>query len=610
MGITEKGGVMFVMRKRVFQVVFLAIVILMSSLTIPLKAMEALGGNICPAGEKEFVDYVSEAPEEENFDVPDSLLFEGMGELAENPYACSLLWKICGVRECDIPSKDTIGTSIIQWNGENSVELNVSTGSFKLVTVEFKDKKWQLILCNNTENLNGYGKPAMPYKKLLIPLNDAEVVDVKVEEECVKEFFKVDILPGFKPLPLGQSYLNGLDTKSYFEKYFYADPSIYQSDRAFPPSTVTYETVVHGSNRILVLEIFPFKFYPTRSKIGVFDIHINIELSKPSFGSMWFSSSLLQEEDPEYVIVTPSAFSSAVESLATWKEELGFSVQITTLEYIYNNFAGRDKAEKLREFIKESYYTNGTEYYLLVGDCDVCPAREVWDPAMGPGLDNGTEPCDLYFECLDGDWDADGDSLFGEMEDDVDFFPEVKVGRLPVNTVQEVATVCGMIRKIEEDPEPGDWIKKFLLLANTAFTYGDCAAALDEEINQKFLAGSFFDAIRLYDVDGSLSSSAVTSAMNQGVGLVDFFDHGAYYTWVGALQTSDVLNLLNGNKTFLAFAMACETAAFDYQQYTTISEAFFKNPNGGAIAYIGATRVAWAGYDCFDGLHHRFWINF
>lgn len=598
------------MRKRVFQAVFLAIVILVSSLTIPSRAVEVLGGNSCSAEEREFVDHVSEVFEGENFDVSESLLFGGEGEFEENPYACSPSWKICGIRECSITSKDIIGTNIIQWNGENSIELDVSTGTFKLVTVEFKDKKWQFILCNNTENLNDYGKPTMPYKKLLIPLNDAEVVDVRVEEECMEEFFKVDILPGFKPLPLGSSYLNELDAKSYLEKYFYADSSIYQSDKAFPSSTVTYETVVHGSNRILVLKVFPFKFYPTRSKIGAFDIHINIELSKPLFGSMRFTSSLLQEEDPGYVIVTPSAFSSGVESFATWKEQLGFSVQKTTLEYIYNNFPGRDKAEKLREFIKESYYTNGSEYYLLVGDCDVCPAREVWDPAMGPGLDNGTEPCDLYFECLDGDWDADGDSLFGEMEDDVDFYPEVKVGRLPVNTVQEVATVCEMIRKIEEDPEPGNWIKKFLLLANTAFTYGDCAAALDEEINQKFLAGSFFDVIRLYDVDGSLSPSAVVAAMNQGVGIVDFFDHGAYNTWVGALQTSDVLNLMNGNKTFLAYAMACETAAFDYQQYTTIAEAFFKNPNGGAIAYIGATRVSWAGYDCFDGLHHRFWSNF
>jgi len=588
-------------------VVLLVIIILVAS--FPLKAIE-VGGKIFPAEGKESTDHILEASEGENFDVLDSMLLKGENEFAENPYRYAPLWKICGIRECDIPSRDTVGTNVTQWNKEKTIKLKVSTGAFKLVTIEFKDKKWQLILCNNTKNLNNYGKPTVPYKKLLIPLNDNEVVDVEVEEECTKDFLKVDILPGFKPLPLGSSYLNGLDAKSYFEKYFYIDPSIYRSDRAFPPRTVTYETIVHGNNRILVLKVFPFRFYPTRSKIEVFDIHINITLSETAFGGMRFSSSSLQQEDPKYVIVTPSAFSSAVESFATWKEQLGFSVQKTTLEYIYNNFPGRDKAEKLREFIKESYYTNGSEYYLLVGDSDVCPAREVWDPAMGPGLDNGTEPCDLYFECLDGDWDANGNSLFGEMDDDVDFFPEVKVGRLPVNTVQEATTVCEKIRKVEENPEPGNWIRKFLLIANTAFTYGDCAAALDEEINQKFLAGSFFDVIRLYDVDGSLSPSAVTSAMNQGVGLVDFFDHGAYDTWVGALQTNDVLNLMNGNKTFLAYAMACETAAFDYQQYTTISEAFFKNPNGGAIAYIGATRVAWAGYDCFDGLHHRFWTNF
>jgi hypothetical protein len=597
------------MRKRVFQAVFLLIAIFLSSLITPLKAMKVSDKNICLAADRKPVNNVSGVYEGEN-SAYESLLFKDKGKLVENPYAYTLLWTICKVIECNVSSRDTIGTNIIQRNSENSIELNVSTGTFKLVTIKFKNEEWQFILCNNTENLNDYGKPTIPYKKLLIPLNNAEVVDVKVEERSTETFFKADILPGFKPLPIESIYLNGLDAKSYFEKYFHLDTSIYQSDRAFPSSTVTYEIAVQGNNRILVLKVFPFKFYPTLSKIEVLDIHINIELSNPTFESMQFSSSLQPQEAPRYVIVTSSVFSSAVESLAAWKEQIGFSVQITTLEYIYNNFPGGDKPEKLREFIKESYYTNGSEYYLLVGDCDVCPAREVWDPASGPGLDNGTEPCDLYFECLDGNWDANGNSLFGEMEDNVDFYPEVKVGRLPVNTVQEVAAVCEMIRKIEENPESGDWIKKFLLLANTAFTYGDSAAALDEEINQKFLADSFFDVTRLYDVDGSLSTSAVTSAMNQGVGLVDFFDHGAYYTWVGALTTGDVLNLLNGNKRFLAFAMACETAAFDYQQYTTISEAFFRNPNGGAIAYIGATRVSWAGYDCFDGLHDRFWNNF
>ena len=59
------------------------------------------------------------------------------------------------------------------------------------------------------------------------------------------------------------------------------------------------------------------------------------------------------------------------------------------------------------------------------------------------------------------------------------------------------------------------------------------------------------------------------------------------------------------------FAMACETAAFDYEiGEPVIAEAFFRNPMGGAAAYIGATRVAWASYDAFDGFHNAFWDYF
>ncbi|MCK4565973.1 MAG: hypothetical protein KAU48_01555, partial [Candidatus Thorarchaeota archaeon] len=81
--------------------------------------------------------------------------------------------------------------------------------------------------------------------------------------------------------------------------------------------------------------------------------------------------------------------------------------------------------------------------------------------------------------------------------------------------------------------------------------------------------------------------------------------------WVGALTVEDVLALENGNKSFLAFAMACETAAFDVESVEpTISEAFFRAPDGGASTYIGATRIAWAGQHCFDGFHNMFWEFF
>jgi hypothetical protein len=589
--------------KRIFLTLIL-ICVSASSFAVQLVGTEPNNQNVNSFGDEGIFSSVDSQGE-----------FEGQSsnyETFEDACSQAIFHSILERRRCSIPNRDVLGAKIDMTANDRFFELNVLTGSFELVKVEFVGESWDIVVCNNTRNLDVYGAPTVPYKKVFIPLGDAEIMNICVEKELIKEIAWVTLLPGFKPLPLGTSQFGWLEPISYYEENFFADPSIYNADQDFPRETVESDVVTFGGERRLDLTVFPFKFYPEDSVLRVFDVHVRVELTEPvSSLTTEITGALAEEENPGYVIITPSEFSETVDYFAEWKRHLGFSVQKTTLESIYENFGGRDKPEKVRQFINQSYRTNTTEYYLLVGDCDVCPVREVWDPVnVGIGLDNGTEPSDLYYECLDGTWDANNNDVFGEPDDDVDFYPEVKVGRLPVSTAEDVARVCGIIRRIEENPEPGEWIKQFLLIGPTGFIHGDSAAALEEEIYKSFLAESFFNVCRLYDVDLSLTHSAVVSTMNQGVGLVDFFDHGAYDQWVGALSADEVLELTNGNRTFLAFAMACETAAFDYQEYTTIAEAFFRNPNGGAIGYIGATRIAFAGYNCFDGLHFRFWKHF
>jgi hypothetical protein len=533
-------------------------------------------------------------------------------EITENAYPYRIFEdRVLSVREFSTSSEDITGLQAYERRHENFLDYSILVGTFKVARVRFAGSEWDIIICNNTANLDSYGKPTVPYRKMLVPLGDADVVNIYTHEELTKEIPEIEVLPGLMPLPFEFNNLDWANPYSYLEENFCADPLIYLSNQTFPSEPVQQEVVSLEGNRFLALTIFPFKFDPKNNILRVLDILVSVELTKPASTISQLQSKSTSNENAGYVIITPHEFSGAVQSFSEWKEQLGFSVQTMWLDQIYTQFSGRDNAEKVRNFIIESYSANKTEYYLLVGDCDVCPVREVWDPInLGMSCDNGTEPSDLYYECLDGNWDANGNDIFGESDDDVDLYPEVKVGRIPVSTAEDVERVLAMIRKIEENPEPGEWMKNFLLIAPSAFTFGDSAAALEEEVYQKYLAGSFLNSIRLYDVDGSLSPSDVLYAMNQGIGLVDFFDHGAYDRWVGALQTSGVLSLHNGNKTFLAFAMACETAAFDYQEYTTIAEAFFHSQNGGAIAYIGATRIAFAGYNCFDGLHHRFWDYF
>jgi hypothetical protein len=425
--------------------------------------------------------------------------------------------RVLAVTEFGISSEDGIGLQACEGRRENFLYYNVSIGTFKVAKVRFAGSEWDIIICNNTANLNSYGKPTVPYKKMLVPLGDAEIVNIYTHEKLIKEIPETEVLPGLMPLPFEFNNHDWADPYSYLEENFYADPLIYLANQTFPSEPVQHEIVSLKGNRFLALTIFPFKFDPKNSTIKVFDISVSVELTKPASTISQLQSPSTSSENSGYVIIAPPEFSGAVESFSAWKMQLGFSVQIMRLDQIYDEFSGRDNAEKVRNFIIESYSENRTEYYLLVGDCDVCPVREVWDPAnVGMSCDNGTEPSDLYYECLDGNWDANGNSIFGEQDDDVDLYPEVKVGRIPVSTAEDVERVLAMIRKIEENPEHGEWMKNFLLIAPSAFTPGDSAAALEEEVYQKYLAGSFLNSIRLYDVDGSLSPSAVLYAMNQG----------------------------------------------------------------------------------------------
>ena len=105
-----------------------------------------------------------------------------------------------------------------------------------------------------------------------------------------------------------------------------------------------------------------------------------------------------------------------------------------TTDYIYANYQGtenHDNADKIRDFIRDSYLHHGTRWVLLGGDPAVVPVRGVYVSTY-----SGTEtnlPSDLYYACLDGTWNGDGDGYWGEATDggsggDIDLTAEVYVG--------------------------------------------------------------------------------------------------------------------------------------------------------------------------------------
>ncbi|TFG26384.1 hypothetical protein EU527_19775, partial [Candidatus Thorarchaeota archaeon] len=488
---------------------------------------------------------------------------------------------------------------------ENKLTIHATVSDYGIVTYEFEEGTYESIMISSMELSNIYGSPVLPYSKILFTIpGDAHVLNINVRSQASELIYGLDIVPGPKPVAIYGDMIP--DSSLFF------NPEFYESVEPLPAHLVVSEIVQRGEEQALMITINPLQYNPA-NKQGelhselIIDVTYDISIGKEDVHFNGWSS----HDGTNYTIITTDAFIPILTDFVSWKTSLGFQVQIETVGKILSNYPGRDNPEKIRSFISAAYNENRTEYFLLVGDADIVPVREVEDPADGPGLDNGTEPSDLYYECLDGDWDSNGNDIFGEMEDNVDLFPEVKVGRLPVQTPVQAEHVLTQIISYESDPESGDWFNDFMIIAVDCFGSGDGVVMTEGQINQKYLFDSFFDVFRYYPTDNSLSTANIVSKINSGVSIVNFFDHGAYDVWYNALDVDDVLNLQNGNKSFLAFAMACETAAFDVEYLEpVIAEAFFRNPNGGASTYIGATRVAWAGYDCFDGLHNKFWDFF
>jgi hypothetical protein len=314
----------------------------------------------------------------------------------------------------------------------------------------------------------------------------------------------------------------------------------------------------------------------------------------------------LEGSPVSYVIITPAALAPEFERLASWRTRSGLPAVVRSTEEIFAAYgAGADEAERLRLFIRDAHRLWGTGWILLGGDSDVLPARYAHTSFYG-GADLLT---DLYFSCLDGNWNADGDAIFGEAAvesiagsgDDADLGPEVFLGRAPVSTLEQAKVFVDKTLDYERRPPPG-WSERALLLGEvlfpSAWTPGDPAPQLDGAMVANRTLALFppaFDVTRLYQNNpawpGSLYESrrAAIDSMNAGYAIVHHVGHGFRFNLsVGdaSIVNADADALTNGDRTFLLYALNCTSAAFNFN---CVSERFLENPNGGAVAVLGST---------------------
>jgi len=320
----------------------------------------------------------------------------------------------------------------------------------------------------------------------------------------------------------------------------------------------------------------------------------------------------LEGSDVEYVIVTSNALAPAFQVLADWKTRRGVPTVVRTIESITATTRnGSDLQETIRTFLQQAYAKWSVQWVLLGGDTEIIPARFLSSSFASSSAQQ--IPSDLYFACLDGTFNADGDALWGEAPqlasqpdpDGADLLAEVYVARAPVTTAAEVATFVQKVIAYETPLDP-NYQGNTLFLGEVLFpTNWDTSQAitmdggqLSEDIIMQRWGTS--DGIRRRYEDaasfpGALPLTRAESLvdLDAGFNLVNHIGHGFRYNMsVGdqSIVNADADALANGNRLAVMNILNCTSLAFDY---SCLGEHFIRNAGGGAAAVVGASRSAY-----------------
>lgn len=162
----------------------------------------------------------------------------------------------------------------------------------------------------------------------------------------------------------------------------------------------------------------------------------------------------------EYLIITSEALKNAFEPLREWKETKGIQTQIVTMEEIESLYSGNDTTLKIKKYLYEKYYLGSLRFVMLGGDDTVVPTKGCYVSANGLHYDK--MPTDLFYACFGGnlDWDANGNGVAGEVDDNIDLSQSIYVSRVPVRTEADVAAYLGKLLAYEKNPV---WTDKVLM---------------------------------------------------------------------------------------------------------------------------------------------------
>ncbi|MBO4288297.1 MAG: hypothetical protein J5985_09070 [Kiritimatiellae bacterium] len=457
------------------------------------------------------------------------------------------------------------------------------------------------------------GRPSLPHLSRSFELPPGMAV-----AEVVCERVSADSLVLPAPLPWGQPSVLPGETV-FCER----DETVYTADAFYPVSSLrNWRTDFAGERGTLSVEILPVRVHHVAKRLeAARRLRLRVSLVPRGSGRRLFAeppSRLPPGVTNEYVVVAPQTLASTpapwnLDALLARREADGFRTNLVTAEWIDANYAGTNRALRVRAFARDAYLHAGLKFLLIVGTYAEMPSLPLHSE-YSTFLKTYREdiPSDaISFGCLDGTLDGNGNGVYGEVGEgengDIDLTSEVMVGRFPVADAAELAHLVRKTLRYQE--ASAETLRRNGFMAETvnfgslvyasgfmdALRFGISVDGLDSVGFETTAYSNTFTSCTLYDSDEfNWNTDDAFAFLNGGYAAVNHLGHGTANQCMkislAIAANRAKLAALTNDLPYFAYSSACLAGALDRPD--CFAEQLVTAENAAVAAVMGA-RETW-----------------
>lgn len=312
---------------------------------------------------------------------------------------------------------------------------------------------------------------------------------------------------------------------------------------------------------------------------------------KPKLRKIHFKNLANTDKKANAIYLTHETFTQEVERLAEFRRKTqGFVIEIVDVYDIYNEFNfGKQSAYAIKKFLKYAYdnwQSPKIRYLMIAGDAtwDVRKnyngaVSEMFVPAWGNPVS------DWWYGCLDG-------------EDD--FVPEILVGRVTANSLQQMRDYVDKVIVYDTLP-PNRWMKNVLFLTGGLNVnerrqfYNEIWNRYEDPIMSSGFCGNISFVRKLDDSPSSaFQGGEIRNEINSGAMWTIYIGHAS--AEVFDMDGWAASNLNNKDRYGFLTTVSCNTGAFaEPALLMSRNEQYLMQKDKGFVGVFGSTTVGFVG---------------